>query len=157
LQFEAAATNAKQLDNYTQNFAYADILQVQAMALRLRAGSGDTQRSQTLLSQALAIFSRVLGATSPATLRCATHLAWLRALQAPTDEALAARFEQATTAFAATLPRKHVGHAELLLMKAELSLRAGATAKAREQLQAGREGWRASMDGEFKAPFIALH
>jgi serine/threonine protein kinase len=156
-QFETAATNAKQLDDYAHNMLYAEILQVQAMGLRLRAGSGDAQRSVTLLSEALAIFSSALGAANPATLRCATQLAWLRALQAPTDAAMTARFEQATTAFAATLPREHVGHAELLLMKAELSLRAGASAKGREQLQAGKDAWRASMDGEFRAPFTFLH
>ena len=156
-EFETATANAMHIDNYAQNAIYADILQTQAMALRLRAGSGDTERSLMLLGQAFGIYSNALGADNPATLRCATHLAWLRALQVATDVAATERFEHAAAAFAATLPREHVGHAELLLMKSELAQRAGATVNAREQLQAGKEAWLAAMGSEFKAPITALH
>ncbi len=157
VEFDTAAANATHIDNYAQNTAYADILQAQAMALRLRVGRGDAERSLMLLGQALSIYGNALGKDNPATLRCAAHLAWLQALQAVSDVAATERFEHAAAVFAATLPRDHVGHAELLLMKSELSQSAGRTVKSREQLQAGKEAWRAAMGTEFKSPLIALH
>ncbi len=156
-QFDLAAANSTRIDGYAQNIAYADILQVQAMALHVRAGGGDAERSLQLLDQALTIYSNALGVSNPATLRCATHLAWLRALEAVNDAGASAQFSTAAAAFAATMPREHVDRAELLLMRSQLSQRAGATADARQQLQSGKEAWRAAMGSEFKPPFIALH
>jgi serine/threonine-protein kinase len=170
---ETATTNASQIDGYAKNILYADILQVEAMALHVRGHngehngensgensgehSGDTERSVKLLSQALVIFTNTLGENNPATLRCAAHLAWLQALQEPPDTAATARFEHAAATFGATLPREHVGHAELLLMEAELLRHDGFTDKANDQQKAGMNGWRATMHNEFKPPFIMLH
>ena len=156
-QLNTAAANVTRIDGYAQNAGYADILQVQAMALRLRAGSGDAERSLQLLNQALDIYTNTLGINNPATLRCATHLTWLLALAAANDAGASEQFAKAAAAFAATMPREHVDRAELLLMRSELSQRAGAAADARQQLQSGKEGWRAAMGSEFKPPFIALH
>lgn len=155
--FETAATNAAHIDNYAQNQVYADILQPQAMALRLRAHNGDTEHSLQLLKQALTIYTNSLGAESSATLRCATHIAWLQALQAPTDMAATQRFETAAKKFAATLPSEHVSHAELLLMQSELLQHAGLTVNANNRLKAGMDGWHAAIHKEFKQPFIELH
>ena len=155
--FDAALGNAARIDNYQQNPAYAEILQAKAMALRLRARGDDAERSLGLLQQAAGIYSRALGAGNVSTLRCAAQFAWLRALQAPSDAAALAAFDQSAAAFAATLPHKHLANAQLLLMRSELSQRAGAGGRAREEREAGKIAWRALLGRDFNPPFIALN
>ena len=155
--FDTALGNASRLDNFDNHTAYADMLQAKAMALHARSRNGDDELGIKLLNQALVIYSNVLGANNPAALRCATHLAWLQALQAPSNPTVRETFERSAMAFAATLPTEHVVNAELLLMRSELSHRANAMTEAHQQLLAGQKEWRATMNNEFKPPFIALH
>ncbi len=154
---DAAASNARRIDGFAGNPVYADILQAQGMALHRRALKGDLALGTARVQEALGIYQKSFGPNNPATLRCLTQLAWLRALASPADAQAAARFQHAATAFAATLPGAHVGHAEILLMEAELSRRAGHGEAARQQLRAGESGWLAALGQAYRPPFIALH
>ena len=155
--FAVAAANSQRIDNYAGHTSYADLMQAQAMALRLRAGPGDANHAIGMLGQAFTIYDKALGSNNVSTLRCATQLDWVRALAAPGDSSADAAFASTAERFEATLPSAHVAHAELQWMRAELSARRGAKASARAQFADARAAWRAAMGTDFVAPFIALH
>ncbi|HEX7438806.1 MAG TPA: hypothetical protein VF319_01815, partial [Caldimonas sp.] len=156
-----AVERSRRIDNHASHTSYADLLQVQALALRLRAGSGDMARSVELLGQAQSIYLKSLGPSNPASLRCATHLAWLQAQQPDADALAEQCFAKAANAYEATLPVAHVVHAELELMRAELGVRPGSAAPLRLQAQAraqsARHGWAVAMGVEFRPPLVGLH
>ena len=108
------------------------------------------------MAQALAIF-RPHGLNDADTLRCAALVAWLEALERPTDPERGAAFELAAKAYAATQPAHHMAHAELALLGAELHERAGLTAQAQTERAAAVQAWRTATGRDWKPPVAVLH
>ena len=158
---DVTAERSRRIDNHQGSTLFADLLQVRATALRLRAGSRDLETAVALLGDAQAIYAQALGPAARATLRCAAYRTWIEALASSAGAPAAQRFLQAAAAYEATLPPTHLARAELDLMRADLGRReapAGtlhAQASAREH--AGRTGWKASLGLDFAPPLLGLH
>ena len=152
-----ASANGERIDGHASNAKFADLLQAEALARWRRGRQGDAHDALLLLDQAHSIYVGSLSVNSRATLRCAVHRSWIEAMIHPEDAAINGAFRRATEAFEATLPSTHVGHAELLLMQAELKRRSGDTAGARRDAEAGATSWMSVVHSEFKPPLYGLH
>ena len=152
-----ASMNGARIDGYAGNVKYADLLQAEGLALWRRGQPDDARQALALLDQAMVIYIAKLSASGRATLRCAVHRAWIEAMTRPRDAGAVAPFLRASELYGDALPKEHIGHAELLLIKAELDRRAGDAAAARRDGQSGREQWLAVMHTEFVPPVLGLH
>ncbi|MEO8153125.1 MAG: serine/threonine-protein kinase [Rhizobacter sp.] len=108
------------------------------------------------MAQALAIY-RSHAPNDADTLRCAVLVAWLAALERPADADRAAAFNLAASAYAATQPLRHMAHAELALLGAELHERAGLSAQAQAEHAAAVQAWRTATGRDWKPPLAMLH
>ncbi len=108
------------------------------------------------MAQALAIF-RSHNPNGADTLRCAVLVAWLEALERPADHDREAAFDLAASVYAATQPVRHMSHAELALLRAELHERADLTAQARAEHAAAVLAWRTATGRAWMPPVAMLH
>jgi eukaryotic-like serine/threonine-protein kinase len=152
-----AVHNASQIDNAATNAVYADLLQAQAMVLRLGPKPESQDAAIAALERAEAILVGALGADSGDARRCRVQLAWVRALRNPENRDAARLFREAASAYADPLPAAHAAHADLLLMDSELARRSGDAVRATTLDKAGREAWKSSLGVPFRPPFNSLH
>lgn len=151
-----AAAHQRHWPNHAQNPRHADVLQMQALVAHWRGQRG---AALPLLTQACGIYLQAQGAASPASLRCATHLAWLRGLQPPPQPPRQALtdFDRSAQAYLATVPAGHVARAEVQLLRADLLLAAGQTASALAARRDGAAAWAQAMGRPWQGPRVALH
>jgi serine/threonine-protein kinase len=156
-----AESRSQRIDSFAQSTNFAELLQAQASALRVRAHPGDAERVTELLGRARAIYDEALGAGNSASLRVDVQVAWLRARGPGADAAAEQRFLVAADAYERSLPAGHLGRAEIDWMRAELGRRAGASEALRLQAgrheKAARDAWRAALGSELMAPLSVLH
>ena len=127
---DLASERSQRIDSHDSNTYFADLLQ-------------DAQ---------------ALGASGRATLRCAAYLAWLESQLATADAAAIARFLRAADIYELTLPKTHLGRAELALMRAQVAARDTATrAQAAAQERAGQLAWKTALGIEYVPPLLGLH
>ncbi len=91
-------------------------------------------------------------------MRCAAYRAWLESQLTTADAAAIARFLRAADIYELTLPKTHLGRAELALMRAQVAARDAATrAQAAAQERAGRLAWKTALGIEYAPPLLGLH
>ena len=156
-----AQVRSQRIDNFEKSTNFADLLQAQASALRVRAQPGDADKALELVGRARPIYDEALGEGNTASLRCDVQIAWLRARQPGADAASEQRFLVAAEAYERALPADHLGRAEINWMRAELGGRANATASLRSEAggrkKAARDAWRAALGSELVWPLSVLH
>jgi hypothetical protein len=156
-----AEARSKRIDSYASNTFFADLLQTQASALRVRAHGGDDDKALELLSRARAIYDEALGSGNTASLRCDVQIAWLHARKPRPEVATEKRFLDAVQAYERTLPAGHLARPEIEWMLAELGASDGASDTLRSQApaheRAARQAWQATLGSELVTPLNVLH
>ena len=157
----AAEARSQRIDSFAKSTNFADLLQVQASTLRVRAHAGDADAALAPIGRARAIYDEALGANNTASLRCDVQLAWLAAVQPGRKAEAEQRFLAAADAYERELPAAHLARAELEWMRAEVGRRAGASdtlrLQAAEREKAARGAWRAALGIELAPPLTVLH
>jgi serine/threonine-protein kinase len=153
-----AAAHQRTWPTHAQNPRHADVLQAQALVAHWR---GQRAAALPLLEQACGIYLQAQGPAAAANLRCATHLAWLRALQALPQTQRPPQalidFDRSAQAYLATLPAGHVAHADVQLLRADVLSAAGQAAGASAARRDGAAAWAQAMGRPWQGPRVALH
>jgi hypothetical protein len=89
-QFDRSEGHMRQLAGYAKNALYGDLLLSRAMALKRRAGPGDTTRARRDAEQALVLQRQAHGAASGAAQQAEAVLAWLHGDAAALQQVLKA-------------------------------------------------------------------
>ena len=156
-----AQVRSQRIDNFEKSTNFADLLQAQASALRVRAQPGDADKAVELVGRARPIYDEALGEGNTASLRCDVQIAWLRGRQPGAGAESEQRFLVAADAYERALPADHLGRAEINWMRAELGGRADATGPLRSEAdghkKAARDAWRAALGSELVSPLSVLH
>ena len=151
---DQAAGHMASLPGHAQHTAYGDVLQSQALGLRLRGRAADASTARTLMAQAESIHTAALGAASLPARRTQLHRQWLDALAQPGDGVAAAAFESAADAWAAAGP---LAQGETALMRAEWLAAAGRPAPARAERTRGAALWQQALGLPWPGRFTGLH
>ena len=151
---DQAAGHMASLPGHAQHTAYGDVLQSQALGLRLRGRAADASTARTLLAQADSIHTAALGAASLPARRTQLHRQWLDALAQPGDGVAAAAFESAAETWAAAGP---LAQGETALMRAEWLAAAGRPAPARAERTRGAALWQQALGLPWPGRFTGLH
>jgi hypothetical protein len=148
-----AQARARTLPSYESSKRYATLLVGLALS---KHDLGQSVEASSDMAQAMAIY-RALSANDIDTMRCAVIIAWLDALTHSMNSDTDAAFEEAAKAYATTQPARHLSHAEIRLLRAELYKRAGRAAEARAEHAAGTQAWKATTGRDWKPPVLILH
>jgi len=151
---DQAAGHMASLPGHAQHTAYGDVLQSQALGLRLRGRAADASTARTLMAQAESIHTAALGAASLPARRTQLHRQWLDALAQPGDGVAAAAFESAAETWAAAGP---LAQGETALMRAEWLAAAGRPAPARAERTRGAALWQQALGLPWPGRFTGLH
>jgi hypothetical protein len=151
--YAAAARHLATLPGHRTHPRWAEALQGQALALRLR---GDLPAAQSLLEQACAVFAQGPDGGGTALLRCRAHQAWLRAQAAPADAAVRTAFDTATLDYQAAAGGNPALAAQLQLARAELLAAAGRRGEAAALRAQGAAAWQQLMGRPWRGPVTAL-
>jgi len=151
---DLAGRHMATLPGHAQHTVHADLLQSQALGLRLRGRDGDAARARALMVQAEGIQVAALGAASLPARRTRLHRLWLDALAQPGDANAAAAFEAGATAWASAGP---LAQAETALMRAQWLAQAGRAGPAQAERARGAQLWEQSLGLPWPGRFNGLH